>query len=241
LATLSDENRTLGLKIAGEIILSDAPSVVMRKWREKLSISQANLAKELGLSSSVISDYESGRRKNPGVHFVRRFIQALLEIDKRSGRNLALKSLESPPSYETGILDIVEFPFPVSTRRMNRAISGQILTCQEPTRKVRGYTVIDNEVAVTSLSRWAFLQIFGKTAERALVFTNIKPEKAPMLSLRFSLLKPTVLVYHLRTPGELDVRLAENEGVTLIYSKAKGTESLLKSLRKLYAGMVKVK
>jgi len=235
--TLPEEEKALALKIAGEMVLSDDPSIVMRKWREKFSISQAQLAKKLGLSSSVISDYESGRRNNPGVQFVRRFIQTLFEIDEKNGKNLAHRMLESPSLSEHGILDIGEFPIPVSIRRFNRAVSGQVLTCQDSVRKVRGYTVIDNDIAVTKLSPWGFLRTFGKNVERALVFTNIRSEKAPMLALRFSLLKPTVLVYHLFAPGELDVKLAESDSVTLIYSKAKDTKALLRSLRKLQAGV----
>jgi len=53
----------LARRIAGEIILSSKPGGTMRKWRELFAVSQMNLSDKMVLSSSVISDYESGRRK----------------------------------------------------------------------------------------------------------------------------------------------------------------------------------
>ena len=74
----------LARRIAGEIILSNKPGATMRKWRELFAVSQTRLSEKMVLSSpSVISDYESGRRKSPGTRFVRRFVWALLVTDKR--------------------------------------------------------------------------------------------------------------------------------------------------------------
>ena len=50
----------LARRIAGEIILSGKPGATMRKWRELLAVSQISLSEKMGLSCSVISDYESG-------------------------------------------------------------------------------------------------------------------------------------------------------------------------------------
>ena len=77
----------LGRRVAGEIILSNKPGATMRKWRELFAVSQIILAEKMIVSSSVISDYESERRKSPGAKFVRRFVWALLKIDgERGGR-----------------------------------------------------------------------------------------------------------------------------------------------------------
>lgn len=81
----------LARKIAGEIILSSGPGVAMRKWRELFAVSQNRLSKKMVLSPSVISDYESGRRKNPGTVFIKRFIWALLAIDKERGGSFIQK------------------------------------------------------------------------------------------------------------------------------------------------------
>jgi transcriptional regulator with XRE-family HTH domain len=65
----------LARRIAGEIILSNMPGTALKKWRMAFNISQARIAEKLQISPSVISDYESGRRKSPGTLFVRRFVE----------------------------------------------------------------------------------------------------------------------------------------------------------------------
>ena len=61
---MSDEFRE---KIAGEITLAAEPGKTIRKWREEFGLSQYELADAMEVSHSVISDYESGRRKSPGA------------------------------------------------------------------------------------------------------------------------------------------------------------------------------
>src|SRR6056297_2142684 len=75
----------LAEKIAGEITLSDEPGATIRKWRTDFEIAQTDLATELDVSPSVVSDYESGRRDNPGIGVVRRVVDALLTIDEARG------------------------------------------------------------------------------------------------------------------------------------------------------------
>ena len=61
--------------LAGEICLAENdPGAIMRRWRERFQFSQKDLAKHLEVSPSVISDYESGRRKSPRVETIRRFV-----------------------------------------------------------------------------------------------------------------------------------------------------------------------
>jgi putative transcriptional regulator len=79
-------------KMAGEITLSDNPGKTIRKWREELRISQKELALHLEMSPSVISDYESGRRRSPGIRTVRRMVEALLDIDRPTKRSPAWPS-----------------------------------------------------------------------------------------------------------------------------------------------------
>jgi predicted transcriptional regulator len=53
----------------------------MRRWREVFGITQLEMAEKLKISPSVISDYEGGRRPNPGSMFIRKFVQSLIDID----------------------------------------------------------------------------------------------------------------------------------------------------------------
>ena len=63
-----DETPTILAKnIAGEVTLSINPNETLKKWREIFGLTQIEVAKQLGVSPSVISDYEAGRRKSPGT------------------------------------------------------------------------------------------------------------------------------------------------------------------------------
>ena len=72
-------------KIAGEITLSESPGSTMKKWRELFGITQMDLAKQIKISTSTVSDYESNRRMSPGVGVIKRFVDALFLIDKERG------------------------------------------------------------------------------------------------------------------------------------------------------------
>jgi putative transcriptional regulator len=63
-------------RIAGDIVLSSEPGTALRKWREYFGASQQQVAKIMGVSSSVVSDYEKNRRI-PGAKFIRRYVNAL--------------------------------------------------------------------------------------------------------------------------------------------------------------------
>src|SRR3974377_859603 len=96
-------------QIAGEVVVSDSPGDSMRKWRERIAVKQAVLAREMGLSPSVLSDYESGRRASPGVGFIKRYVEALVKLD-RNHHNLLAKEVE--PKDKSAILAIGEFSEP---------------------------------------------------------------------------------------------------------------------------------
>src|SRR3989338_10065796 len=81
-------------EIAGEIALSDDAGATMKKWREIFSITQVELSKHLGITVSTISDYEGSRRKSPGTVVVKRFVNALFEIDSKKGSPITQKLTE---------------------------------------------------------------------------------------------------------------------------------------------------
>lgn len=66
--------------IAGSVVLSDSPPQQLKMWRKKFGIKQADLAKKMAITPSVLSDYEKGRRPSPGANFIKRYLQALYEL-----------------------------------------------------------------------------------------------------------------------------------------------------------------
>jgi putative transcriptional regulator len=101
-------------------------------------------------------------------------------------------------------------------------------------REVDGYTVVDSQRAIETLSGLEFSQLLGATTERALIFTNIENGISPMLIVRVSNLKPRIVVFHGTEPDDYSIRLAEYDGIPLIYTGLSGIERLVKSLRRLY-------
>jgi putative transcriptional regulator len=204
----------LAEKIAGEISLSDEPGVTIRKWREAFSVSQQELAEHLSISPSVISDYESRRRKSPRVGTVRKLVEALLRLDERSGGKIA-KRYESDEQTEA-ILSIKEFSVPVSTSDFVSAIKGKNLSKDPLESDVHGYTVIDSLKAILSLDSSDYLKIYGWSSQRALIFTGVKYGRSPMVAIRAHPLKPAMVVFQKpERVDELAVKLADLERIPL--------------------------
>lgn len=225
----------LARRIAGEIILSSKPGGTMRKWRELFTVSQTRLSERMVVSSSVISDYESGRRKSPGTKFVRRFVWALLKIDEERGGRFIQEFAKLTSSPSNAIIDLREFPIPVRIEYLCKAIRGELLSVSvRPVREVNGYTVVDAQRVVETLSGSEFSQLFGTTTERALIFTHVEGDFSPMLAIRMSSLKPRLVVFHGERPDEYSVKLAEYDDIPLVFSDLPTVELLVKSLRRLY-------
>ncbi len=234
---LEKEKEALAKRIAGEITLSSDPGKTMRKWREIFGISQTELADYLGVSSSVISDYEGGRRKSPGASTIRKFVEALIDIDEKRGGNVirAFSKTLGGELPTSAILDIREFPLPVTIKDLVDAVKGEVVANMHLLdRRIYGYTVVDSIRAILEMSSEEFLKLYGWTTERALVFTKVTTGRSPMIAVRVQGLKPAVVVLHgVKKLDELAVKLAERERVPLVVSKLPSESDLITNLRKL--------
>jgi putative transcriptional regulator len=202
-------------KIAGEIALSEEPGVTIRKWREQFSLSQQELAEHLGISPSVISDYESGRRKSPGVATVKRIVDALIDLDEESGGKILKRYQTEKPNK--AILSMKEFPVPVPVEDFVSSIKGKNLSKTSYKTDVHGYTVIDSVRAIVSLDSSDYLKIYGWSSQRALIFIGVKYGRSPMVAIRAHPLKPAMVVFHQpERVDELAVKLANLERIPLV-------------------------
>jgi putative transcriptional regulator len=200
-------------KIAGEIVLSESPGKTMRKWREELRISQTELARHMRVSPSVISDYEAGRRKSPGILTIHRLVDAFLDIDAHAGRRLTKRF----DDYDEVIPSIRDWAVGMRASDLLRAIDGKILSSGGNVRRlINGYTVIDSIKAITTLDASDYLKIYGATSERALLFTGVKYGRSPMIAVKAHPLKPAMVIYvQPENIDELAVKLAELENILL--------------------------
>ena len=208
----------LAEKIAGEITLSPNPGRTIRKWREIFEISQIELAKVIGISPSVLSDYESGRRKSPGIKNIKRIVEALFEIDEKRGGKI-LHKYTSMMEVPEGIIEIMEYPYPIPALEFIETIDGKILNSPTDVDKksIKGFTLVDSIKTIKTITSADFTHLYGWSTERALIFTGIQYGRSPMIAVRVHPMKPTMVVYH--KPNAIDplaIKLADMENIPLV-------------------------
>jgi len=239
---LSESLQRLAEAMAGEICLAENdPGAVMRRWREHFQISQKHLAKHLSVSPSVISDYESGRRKSPRVDTIRRFVEGLIEMDAVNGGRvvMALEKLVAPEIASDAILDSREFRVPIPAKLLVERLDCKVLTHSSLLdRDVYGYTALDSVKAIVSLTPQQLLRLYGGTTQRIAILTNVSTGRSPMVAIKASQIgtsvavKPAAVI--LQGVKELDplaVKIADSIHIPLCVSAFKSAESLVKKLR----------
>jgi len=191
------EREQLAEKIAGEITLSEDPGGTLRKWRTDFEIAQTDLAEELDVSPSVVSDYESGRRDNPGIGFVGRAVAALLDIDERSGgEHIRRYTRVLSAGFDSSVvLDLREYAANIPLARYYDEINATELAAGS-SDTIAGHTIIDSIEAIRRLSSDEFYNLYGESTNRVLVFTNVTRGESPMVALRVVKPTPHAVVLH---------------------------------------------
>lgn len=218
-----DLRNRLAEKMAGEITLSDNPGETLKKWRSNFEISQSDLAYFLNVSPSVISDYESGRRKSPGIFIVSKIVEAILEMDaaKGGGKIRSYEGVLRGGFSADAIYDIHEYLSPISVEELTKLVKGEVVysPSSEHIKPLYGYTIVDSLRAILQLSYNEFQKLYGWSSERAMVFTGVSTGRSPMVALRVTNLKPALVVIHGISASQVDiiaVKIAEIEHVPLV-------------------------
>lgn len=225
--------------IAGEICLSKDPGSSMKKWREIFGISQTELAEFMKISSSTISDYEGGRRKSPGINVIRRFVESIVEIDVKRGSKI-IKQLEKDFKPKEDAFDTHEFFSSMPAEEFTKKL-GAICVANPAKLKqaqIYGYTIIDSLKVILDIPVHEYMQIYGKTPERALIFRHVENGRSPLIAVkvgRFSTeMKPAVVVLHGKLkPEKVDpvaIKIAESEKIPLVVTN-KPIEEILSTFK----------
>jgi putative transcriptional regulator len=206
--------------MAGEITLSDSPGHALKKWRMNFEIAPGLLAERLGVSPSVISDYESGRRKSPGTAVVGKIVDTLLASDEENGgRHIQKFSTMLFANVEDDVIyDLHEYGTAIPLQKFAETI-GCTLLWGSMDQVIFGYTVVNSLNAIMQLSADEFNRIYGWSTERALVFTNVSTGKSPMVAIRVTPFKPRCVV--LQGIDASDVhpiveKMAEKDRITVL-------------------------
>ncbi len=228
----------LARRIAGEIAISDHPGQTMRMWRERFRLPQIELADYIGISPSVISDYESGRRKSPGTATIRRFVMALLALDEKHGGQVisAFVRLMDVSLVDLNIvLAMSDFTESMTAKEFCDRLKCNIEAGKEHLDKeIFGYTLVDVERAVKELDSEAFLKLFGATTERCLIFTRVNTGRAPMIAIKSQEFKPTLVILHgVEKVDQLALDLSEQMSIPLAVSKINSIDGLTRELHSI--------
>jgi putative transcriptional regulator len=230
-----DARHVLSTRMAGEIVISASPAKTIKKWRSVFGVSQSDLASRLGVSPSVISDYESGRRKSPGSELVKRFVDALIEVDVSRGSQVirGYERLLDGGAMTGAVMDMREFAFPLKAEDLCGIVKGSPVANEDLlTKDIYGYTALDSPRAILELSSDEFLRIYGLTSERALVFTKVSGGRSPFVAIRVSPIKPGLVILHgLKKVDPLGLMIAEREKIPVILSSIEDADELIESLR----------
>jgi putative transcriptional regulator len=229
---LSSDHADFESHIAGDVVMSDEPGDCMRKWRERIAAKQAALAREMGISPSVLSDYESGRRSSPGVGFIKKYVQALVKMDQ-GHHNILARQIE--PKDKTAILAIGEFVKPVLAKDLVEVADGTVEAGkQKLDTKIYGYTVLDSIKTIYALSGFDFYKIYGATSERVLIFTKVGLGRSPMVAIRVVHLKPRMVIIHgPKTIDKIAQELALKENIILCLAGEKTEQEIISGLGRL--------
>jgi len=211
-------------RIAGEITLSDSPGSAMKKWRELFGVTQVELAKQIKISTSTISDYESNRRLSPGVGVIRRFVEALFSIDESKGGTVkqGLERFSTKEEKATPFYQIHDFVAPISGMDFSRIIEGKVLSNPGylDSIKLFGYTRVDSLRVILEMSPSEYPKLFGSTTERAFIFEHVSSGRSPLVVIRVAPIKPKIVVLHnVTTVDKLAIKIAQVEKLPLLATK----------------------
>ncbi len=155
-------------EIAGEICISENPGNTLKKWQSIFEISQISLARAMKLAGSTISDYENGRRNNPNIKFIQKFVNTLIELDlKQKGQ--IIKKLITIPQEQT--VETKEFKRGVKLRHTPELKDFEQINSKIHNESVFGISYLDaNDIPDLDLND--LQKVFGKTNKRILFISN---------------------------------------------------------------------
>jgi putative transcriptional regulator len=155
-------------KIAGEIIFAPDVSATFKKWRNIFEIGQKKLAMSMNVKVSTISDYENGRRNNPGLVFIKRYIDTTCKIDLDKKGEI-IKSLISETIIRP--FEVREFKKIIKPLKLFDILKLYDVNSKKLDDSIFGITYIDTlDIKDYDLSKYPL--IFGRTNKRLLYFSK---------------------------------------------------------------------
>jgi len=189
-------------KIAGEIVFAPDVSGAFKKWRNIFDLGQKKLAIEMNLKVSTVSDYENGRRKNPGLFFIKRYVDTLCRVDsERNGE--VVKSLIGESTQKP--FDIREFKKIIRPEKLFSTINLFDVNSKKLEDHLFGVTYVDT-LGLKDFDLSKYPLVFGKTNKRLVFFTKTSDlhiiEYTLKLLKHFTGQQPSAVIIEEATPEQ---------------------------------------
>ena len=207
--------------MAGDIILSENPGEMMRKWREIFEIYQSELAEYLHVSPSTISDYESGRRANPGIKVIKRFVDALFDIDMKRGGKVIRRLMEGETNYGE-YFEVHDFSVGLSLEELAKIIEAKVITNEDVLKetKIYGYVLLHSIRVMLDMPEELFKVLDMHAIDKAFIFLEVSTGRSPLVVVRIAENKPKVVVLHdLDKVDELAKKISERQRIPIMTTK----------------------
>ncbi len=210
--------KKLKAMMVGDIVLAENPGLAMRKWREVFEVYQSELAKYLKVSPSTISDYESGRRPNPGIKVIKRFVEALFEIDQKRGGHIIKKLTEAKEDHSE-YFEVHDFSTSITLRELAEMLKAKVLTNEDllDTTRVYGYVLLHSVRVMLDMPDDLFKLLGMHAMDKAFIFLDVSTGRSPLIVIRVSEAKPKAVILHgLGKVDELALKISERERVPIL-------------------------
>lgn len=208
-------------KILGDVAANEEYGLVMKKWRELFGVTQMQVANELGVKPSVISDYESNRRKSPGIVFIRKYVLALLKLKSSAAHEEIKKQIDI--TKESNNLLIRNFTKPKPSSRIIRLFNAKLLTKNNDLLINGCVFFLDNiSKLLTRLPTYKLLRELKKGGKYCYVFSNVKSGRIPLIMLSIlskfnKTAMPTLIIFQSNSfkMSNFAKKTAEKRNITL--------------------------
>ncbi|PIU88342.1 hypothetical protein COS64_04185 [archaeon CG06_land_8_20_14_3_00_37_11] len=173
--------------ILGDIAVNKNYGIVMKKWRELFNITQSDVAKELNIKQSVISDYENNRRNSPGIEFLRNYVKALIKVGREEHKkeyegiknNLGIKNIANK-------LFAGEFMKELTTKQVLNRLKAVQIVSQPEQAKFKNYLFLSDRITSILMKQptYKLLKNLKSKEGTIYVFSNVKTGKIPLITLK---------------------------------------------------------
>ena len=151
------------------------------------------------------------------------------------------KQLEQNFSPKTDVFDISEFSKAINGKKFSELIDAECVANPGKLKETQifGYTLIDSLKVILDVPVHEYMQMYGKTPERALMFLQVDSGRSPMIAVkigRFSTdMKPSIVVLHgVEKVDPIAQKIAESEKIPLLIT-SKPVEDIKKVLKEFEA------